>query len=131
MARLNVRMIETLREKGPYGDGGGLHLVVSDKGAKKWIFRFQVDGRRRDMGLGSFPAVSLAMAREKARAAKTAMSSGSDPIVQRRHARLAKAVPTFRDVAAEVIRDEQAKSTNDKVRYQWSFCSARPIARRS
>ena len=40
---------------------------------------------------------------------------------QRRTARLAKAVPTFRDVAAEVIREEQAKSTNGKVRYQWDL----------
>ena len=51
---------------GKYEDGGGLRLVVSKAGAKKWVLRFTIDGKRREMGLGSFPDVTLAAARNKA-----------------------------------------------------------------
>ena len=47
-------------------DGGGLYLQVAKGGAKTWIFRFQINGRRRDMGLGSVDKVSLGAARRKA-----------------------------------------------------------------
>ncbi|PPR24432.1 MAG: hypothetical protein CFH40_00851, partial [Alphaproteobacteria bacterium MarineAlpha10_Bin3] len=49
---------------GRHGDGGGLYLVVSDAGSRKWVLRFQVNGKRRDIGLGSATSVSLADARE-------------------------------------------------------------------
>ncbi|MCG8124441.1 MAG: Arm DNA-binding domain-containing protein [Candidatus Thiodiazotropha taylori] len=42
---------------GKYDDGGGLKLVVSNAGAKKWVLRFTINGPRREMGLGSFPDV--------------------------------------------------------------------------
>ncbi|MEZ5519847.1 MAG: Arm DNA-binding domain-containing protein, partial [Gammaproteobacteria bacterium] len=42
---------------GKYEDGGGLRLVVSNHGAKKWVLRFTINGKRREMGLGSFPDV--------------------------------------------------------------------------
>ena len=49
-----------------FGDGGGLYLLVADSGAKSWVLRFQLKGRRRDMGLGSAELFSLAEARERA-----------------------------------------------------------------
>ena len=45
---------------GKYEDGGGLRVVVSATGAKKWVLRFTINGKRREMGLGSFPDVGLA-----------------------------------------------------------------------
>ena len=48
---------------GKYEDGGGLRLVVSKSGAKSWVLRFAIDGRRREMGLGSFPDIGLAATR--------------------------------------------------------------------
>ena len=51
---------------GKYEDGGGLRVVVSATGAKKWVLRFTINGKRREMGLGSFPDVGLADARSKA-----------------------------------------------------------------
>ncbi len=51
---------------GRHGDGGGLYLVVSDTGSRKWVLRFQVNGKRHDIGLGSATSVSLADAREAA-----------------------------------------------------------------
>jgi len=63
--RLSARKIETATS-GKYEDGGGLRLAVSNAGAKKWVLRFTVNGKRREMGLGSFPDVELAEARSKA-----------------------------------------------------------------
>ena len=59
--------VEVAKAKGPavLHDGGGLYLSVSATGAKSWVFRFQLDGKRRDMGLGPFPDISLAAARER------------------------------------------------------------------
>jgi Arm DNA-binding domain len=94
---------------------------VAQNGSKKWVLRYQVAGRRRDMGLGAFPQVSLASAREKAMTARRLVAAGEDPIAQRRAQRDRRPIPTFRELAAEVIAVEQAKSTNAKVRYQWEL----------
>jgi len=50
---------------GKHEDGGGLRLVVSRTGARKWMLRFTLHGKRREMGLGSFANVGLAEARER------------------------------------------------------------------
>jgi hypothetical protein len=62
MPRLTDRAVKTAGV-GRRGDSDGLHLIVSDSGRRKWVFRFQMNGARRDMGLGSYPTVSLADAR--------------------------------------------------------------------
>lgn len=62
---LTARKVETAKA-GRYTDGRGLMLVVKTSGARSWVLRYQVDGRRRDMGLGPWPEVTLAMARERA-----------------------------------------------------------------
>ena len=49
---VKIRKITAARKPGYYGDGGGLYLQVSKFGSKSWIFRFMLDGRARDMGLG-------------------------------------------------------------------------------
>jgi len=67
--KLSARQVATA-QAGKYEDGAGLRLVVSPRGAKKWVLRITVAGRRREMGLGSFPDVSLADAREAASAAR-------------------------------------------------------------
>ena len=59
--------INTIKRKGRYADGNGLYLIVDEAGAKRWLLRIVVHGRRRDLGLGSLRLVSLAEAREKAR----------------------------------------------------------------
>jgi Arm DNA-binding domain len=69
--RLTDRSIKAKKEKGYYADGDGLYLQISATGAKSWIFRFKRDGKARDRGLGSFPAVSLAEARQKRAAPPT------------------------------------------------------------
>src|ERR1700687_4883170 len=66
MGRLTARKVETAKP-GKYGDGGGLPFGgASLGGAKKWVLRFLWQGKPREMGLGSYPEVGLAEAREKA-----------------------------------------------------------------
>ena len=64
---------------GKYEDGGGLRVVVSATGAKKWVLRFTINGKRREMGLGSFPDVGLADARSKATEYRKQLKNGLDP----------------------------------------------------
>lgn len=107
-----------------YGDGGGLWLQVSGAGAKSWIFRFTLNGRSREMGLGSFSTFTLAEAREKALACRKLCAEGIDPIqarqVQRGEARLeaAKAM-TFRECALAYIESHKAGWRNARHASQW------------
>jgi integrase len=83
---LDVKTIDALKKRGrPYrvSDGGGLLLEVKPSGAKVWLCRLTVDGRRRDMGLGGYPSVSLKAARQKAADARKLAETGADPIVAR------------------------------------------------
>ena len=119
MARLTDRTVKTAGA-GRYGDGDGLHLEVSETGRRKWILRFQLNGARRDMGLGSYPAVTLAEARMAAADARKQIAQDVDPVVARAAARkAAKPIPTFEDIAKIVIEEAKQKSTNEKVKYQW------------
>ena len=102
---------------GKYEDGGGLRLVVSNAGAKKWVLRFTIDGRRREMGLGSFPDVTLADARSKAGSQRTLASTGVDPIETRRAE--PEAIPTFTSCAARYIRAHRRGWKNAKHARQW------------
>lgn len=67
MARLTARKVETIRALGLYGDGDGMYLRVRSGGARYWALRITMQGTRRELGLGPYPALSLADAREKAR----------------------------------------------------------------
>lgn len=105
---------------GRHGDGGGLFLVVSAASARKWVLRYQLNGVRRDMGLGAFPDISLAAARAAALHARGLIAQGRDPLEARREDEKAKKpVPTFRDIASLVIADAQKRTANAKVAYQW------------
>ena len=93
---------------------------MSETGRKKWVLRYQMNGVRRDKGLGSYPDVSLKEARSKASVDRAVIAKGVDPIEQQRAARkTSRPLPTFGDIAQLVIADAQGKSTNAKVRYQW------------
>lgn len=94
---------------GKLEDGDGLRFVV-DKSGKRWVFRFQVAGRRKEMGLGSYPAIRLADARRLAAEARAKIAVGVDPIAARAARRQAeKPVPTFKNIADLVVAAEEAK----------------------
>ncbi len=95
---LSVRRVETA-EPGRHSDGHGLMLLVKPSGARTWVLRYQMRGRRRDMGLGPRPEFSLAMARERASEARRAIALGKDPLdVRPERKRL-----TFLDAAGALI----------------------------
>jgi integrase len=127
MARTGkLSAVEVAKVKGPavLHDGGGLYLRVSGTGAKSWVFRFQLDGKRRDMGLGPYPDILLAEARAKASVHRKQRHDGIDPLdakeAQRRAQRLSVARGrTFREMAEEFIGRNEAGWRNAKHRQQW------------
>jgi hypothetical protein len=62
-----------------HGDGDGLMLVVRASGNKSWLLRYQMNGVRRDMGLGRYPEISLKEARQRALDARRLIGGGSRP----------------------------------------------------
>ena len=78
-------------------DGDGLMLVVRATGKKSWVLRYQMNGVRRDMGLGSYPEIGLKEARQRTADARRMIEAGNDPIDRRQAAQLttAKPIPTF------------------------------------
>lgn len=123
-AGLTVRQVETRKAPGFVADGGGLYLQITPAGAKTWVLRFQIAGRRRDMGLGSASVFSLVEARERAREARRLVVQGIDPIEARRAERSAKALDaakamSFRQSAQAYIAAHRAGWRNDKHAAQW------------
>jgi integrase len=111
---------------GYHADGGCLYLRVAPKGAGRgWIFRYASGGKTRDMGLGSFPAISLAAARELAAECRKQVKQGIDPIERRRAERAARSVEvaktlSFDTCALEYVKEHEAGWRNAKHRAQWT-----------
>ena len=78
--RLSAIEVQRLKRPGYHCDGGGLYLRVTHQGTKSWLFRFTLAARTRDMGLGPYPAVSLAAAREAALICRQKVAADEDPI---------------------------------------------------
>ena len=101
---------------GRHADGGGLYLVVTESGRRNWVLRYQLNGRRRDKGLGSYPMVSLSDARNKAADDRKLISTGVDPIDAKASERPRK---TFGEVADDLIASLSAGWRNEKHQKQW------------
>lgn len=107
------------------GGVAGLILQVTETTARSWILRATVGGRRRDIGLGGFPDVTLAGAREAARISREKIKAGIDPVAERQAARstLAAAVAsamTFKQAAQKYIEANEAGWKNAKHAAQWT-----------
>ena len=113
--KLSARKVETAKT-GRHGDGRGLYLYVKPTGARSWVLRYQVQGKRHDLGLGAYPDVTLAMAREKATEARRLILGGDDPIVKRSQAQ----PKTFKDAALELIENKRSGWKNAKHAAQWT-----------
>ena len=100
MGKLTAAKVKTISKPGMHGDGAGLYLRVAAGGSINWIQRITIDGKRRDVGLGGYPTVSLARARELAQANRSAVAEGRDPLAEKRKAK----VPTFREAALQTPR---------------------------
>ena len=102
----------------------GLYMQVTPKGGKTWILRVSVGGRPCDIGLGGFPAVTLAQAREKARDARAKIENGIDPVAERKAAKAALVAArsrglTFGDAVDRCLADKLDAFKNAKHRSQW------------
>ena len=123
-SKLNALAVQRAKEAGRYADGGGLYLQVSDSSTKSWLFRFMLNAKAREMGLGSVTLVSLAEARAKALECRKALLEGTDPIDARKGKRTqqrleaAKSV-TFDFCATSYIESHRAGWKNAKHAGQW------------
>lgn len=117
VTKLNDRQVKAFKADGFHACGEGLYLSVKGS-ARGWVFRYQVAGKRRDMGLGSAAAVSLKEAREAVDAAKRAIRDGIDPVNARRAER--PIIPTFGAFADELIDILAPGFRNEKHRAQWA-----------
>lgn len=100
------------------GTVAGLYLSINSNGARSWILRTKVGKRRTDLGLGSYPAITLAVARERALETKELIKQGIDPVVDKRAKRTAIEW-TFDRCAAEYIAINRAGWKNAKHAQQW------------
>lgn len=123
---LSALEVGRLKKPGRYPVGGvaGLCLRVAPSGARSWVLRVMVAGKRRDAGLGGYPDVPLAMAREKARKAREAIERGHDPIALRAEAQSAllaqrAAETTFEQAARQFIEAKSPEWKNAKHAAQW------------
>lgn len=118
--KLSAAAVKNLPE-GRHTDGGGLHLFVRPDGSRSWVLRLVVHGRRRDMGLGGFPALTLAAARVESNRWRSIAKAGGDPIKEReRLAReAAKACPTLESVFAECFEARKAELKGDGRAGRW------------
>lgn len=102
------------------GGATGLYLRVAPTGARNWILRATIGNRRRDMGLGGWPDVPLAEARERARAARRKIDEGLDPIEARRATKdTLRATPTFSECAKRTIETKRPEWKSAKHAAQW------------
>ncbi len=115
-ALTNVKVQQT-KAPGRYVDGNGLYLIVNSSGAKRWLLRTVVHGRRRDIGLGGAQLVTLAEARGKAQHYRKIAREGGDPIAEMRKSRIT--VPTFAEAAQTVHTEHVRTWKNKKHGDQW------------
>ena len=125
MAKLTALQVKSISAPGRHGDGDGLYLNVAPSGSKSWVQRIVIAGRRRDIGLGSFPTVSLAQARGMAASNRAAVADGRNPLAEKRKAKAAAqqgapSVPTFAQAALQVIELRRPTWSNPKHAAQWT-----------
>ena len=131
MARIAKALtaIEVGRIKGAgyhaIGTVPGLHLQIAQSGARSWVLRMTVGNKRREIGLGAYPAVTLAMAHQKARDTREMAGQGVDPIENKKalksalKAEQAKAI-TFQEAAHSYIKAIESEWRNPKHAKQWT-----------
>ena len=100
---LSTAFVRNVAGAGRYCDGNGLYLEVKPSGTRSWVQRLVIRGRRRELGLGGFPLVSLKEARTLAFANRKVARTGGDPLAEKQRAR---GMPTFAEAAERVWADK-------------------------
>ena len=117
--RLSAARVRALKQPGRYADGGTLYLNIAPGGSKQWVQRLTIEGRRHDIGLGGYPLVSLAEAREKAFMNRRLARAGGDPLAEKRNVKLRAAMPTFREAAEKTYESLRPRWRSTKVAANW------------
>jgi integrase len=117
MGRLTPLQIRNLKEPGRYNDGDGLFLELTGQNKGNWQLRATVNGRRRDIGLGSLALVSLKEARDAAFLLRRDIQRGIDPVAERKRRKLE--ILTFKAAALRVHAEQKASWKNGKHQDQW------------
>lgn len=117
MGRLTPLQIRNLKEPGRYSDGDGLYLELTGPNKGNWQLRATVNGRRRDIGLGSLALVSLKEARDAAFELRRDIQRGIDPVAERKRRKLE--ILTFKAAALRVHAEQKASWKNGKHQDQW------------
>ncbi len=113
--KLSAVTCKALKKPGRHSDGDGLYLNISKAGSKSWVFMWTRNDVRREMGLGSYPRVSLAAARAKAEECHSFIEAGKDPIAERDK----EAVPIFAECVEIFLATKASEWQNAKHRAQW------------
>lgn len=120
MGNLTALAVKNANAPGRYRDGDGLFLLVKPSGARSWCLRIQVDGQRREFGIGPAADIGLAEARERAAALRKEYRAGIDPVEAKRAARAAqRVIPNFADAAETVHGEREGGWRNEKHKAQW------------
>lgn len=123
--KLTQLQVDKAKAKGTYADGAGVYLNVTVGGSKSWLYRFMVAGKAHWMGLGSYPDVSLAEAREKSAECRKLVRQGIDPLAEKRketsaiRAAVAKTIP-FSKASEQYINAHKVGWKNAKHAAQWT-----------
>lgn len=132
---LTVKKVESLKKQGKYLDGQGLYLQITPSGTKSWLYRYDINKKRREMGLGALSTLSLSEARERRDEYRKLLKQGIDPIEHRnaqeaaerasKQAEKAQALINqrqainFESCAKEFIEQKEVEWKNEKHRQQW------------
>jgi hypothetical protein len=91
------------KKQARYPDSGGMYLQVSPKGSRRWFLKYRIDGKEKQLALGSYPDVSLKSARLARDAAKLQKSKGTDPIQARKLEKLKATRNTGRHISGNCV----------------------------
>lgn len=128
--KLNRAVIKALEQPGRYGDGGGLYLYITKAGRKSWVYRYAIDGRTRDMGLGpESRSNNIDHARENAEKARVLVKAGIDPLdkreTDRKKSRMVKSTQhKFSEVIEQFFeaKDRTGFFRAKQTRRKWYYC---------
>jgi integrase len=98
------------KKQARFADAGGMYLQVSPNGSKRWFLKYRVNGKEKQLALGSYPAVNLVAARKARDTAKATKAQGIDPVQARAAEKLKAAIPsgnTFGAIALEWLAKAQ------------------------
>ncbi len=115
MEKITAAKLKSITTPGRYRAAETLYLYVQDNGRKTWVQRITIDGRRSDIGLGSFPVVSLAKARQRAFDNRVKIADGANPLAERQRARM----PTFAQAAQRYHASRRPSWKNEQHARSW------------